>query len=207
MKLDQFYHVVKAAAAIANVEYINVFGSNAILPWLKDELGIEDMKLFLEPSEVSRELDLSVGDGINDDLNTLIDGSIGESTYFDTTFNVYAHPNAIEGLFRAPASWSKRVKIIEVPPSGSVKVIVPHYLDLMVSKLVAGRSKDIAFAVQVSTHFKVGKQELSNMIEEYLAQYQEDAEKLEQHLSVYRRKLEGQGAPRSRRSSSTPNSP
>jgi hypothetical protein len=67
--------------------------------------------LALEQEHISRELDLCVGDDKDDKLNRLIDGSIGELSLFDETFGIYAHPNPIEGLFRAPLSWIKRTKI------------------------------------------------------------------------------------------------
>ncbi|MDM8522938.1 hypothetical protein QUF80_06150 [Desulfococcaceae bacterium HSG8] len=108
MQLDQFFHIARASCAVADVEYVVVFGSNAILPWLND-LGIRDMRQFITPEDVSRELDLCVGDGRDDRLNTLVDGTIGELSQFDETFGIYAHPNPVEGLFHAPSSWQKRI--------------------------------------------------------------------------------------------------
>lgn len=187
MRLDQFYHVVKAAASIANVEDVNVFGSNAILPWL-EAFNIYDMRGFLDPQDVSRELDLSVGDGEDDDLNTLIDGTIGESTHFDTTFNTYAHPNAIQGLFHAPPSWPKRAKFIQVPGS-NIKAVVPHYLDLAVSKIVAGRRKDLEFVTRVVELFEVQEMQLNRLIDEYLQQCREHGAKVQRTINILKTKL------------------
>lgn len=187
MRVSQFYHVARAAAAIANVEYVNVFGANAILPWLSD-LGMDDMRNFLDPDDISRELDLCVGDGTDDNLNTLIDGTIGELTYFDVTFNAYAHPNPMEGLFKAPSSWPKRARIVK-EPSSNTKIVVPHYLDLIISKIIAGRPKDLEFAARVVALFNVQEQDLLELVEEYVQEHPEDEEGIRRTINILKQKL------------------
>lgn len=169
MHIEQFFHIVRAACAIANVETITVFGANALLPWLR-ERGILDMRHFLEPTQVSRELDLCVGDGADDTLNTLIDGAIGELSQFDATFGVYARPNPLNGLFRAPSTWRQRVRR-EREPVSQVQIIVPHYLDLSISKILAGRPKDEAFVIQVARLFAVACADLEELLAEYVWEY------------------------------------
>jgi hypothetical protein len=188
MQLDQFFHIARASCAVANVEYVAVFGSNAILPWLND-LGIRNMTEFIPPENVSRELDLCVGDGKDDRLNTLVDGTIGELSQFDETFGIYAHPNPIEGLFHAPSSWQKRIRV-ETEPVSHTKIIVPHYLDLTVSKIIAGRPKDILFAVSVIHIFGVKLEQIEAMIEEYIAEHPGKKEGIFLNLNLFKSKLE-----------------
>ncbi len=176
MRPDQFFHIARAACAIADTEYVTVFGSNAILPWLKDS-GISDMREFISPANVSRELDLCVGDGKDNRLNTLIDGAIGEISQFDETFGIYAHPNPIEGLFQAPCSWKKRIRI-EKDPSSRVKIIVPHYLDLTVSKIIAGRPKDTEFVLRAFDFFSIGMKQIEELLNEYIEEHPEKREEI-----------------------------
>jgi len=187
MNLDQFYHIARASCAVAAVEYVTVFGSNAILPWLND-MGIQDMRQFLDPGIVSRELDLCVGDGADDALNTLIDGTIGELSQFDETFGVYAHPNPVEGLFQAPFSWRKRIRIVKEPGT-NVKIIVPHYRDLAASKIIAGRPKDMDFALKVARTFDNDADEILSLVEAYMHEAPRDNEKVSAHLDVFKHRF------------------
>ncbi|RLC09089.1 MAG: hypothetical protein DRI57_22795 [Deltaproteobacteria bacterium] len=187
MRLNQFFHITRASCAVANVEYVAVFGSNAILPWLND-LDIRDMRQFIDPENVSRELDLCVGDGKDDRLNMLIDGAIGELSQFDETFGIYAHPNPVEGLFQAPSSWQKRIRIEKEPISG-MKIIVPHYLDLAVSKIIAGRPKDTDFALSVIQVFGVRPGQIEALFEEYIEEHPGEKEKASVNLSVFKHKI------------------
>jgi hypothetical protein len=141
------------------VDYVTVFGSNALLPWLKVHLGIEDMRDF-DAELVEPDLDLCFDDPR---LNDLVDGAIGEESQFHKAFGVYAHPSLMRGLFLAPPSWVGRVWIESV---GRRKVIIPHYLDLIVSKMLAGRHKDLEFAHKVMAAFSVERKAVDTLIAE-----------------------------------------
>lgn len=199
MNLDQFYHIARASCAVAAVDYVTVFGSNAMLPWLGD-IGIHDMRQFLDPDILSRELDLCVGDGADDELNSLVDGTLGELSQFDETFGVYAHPNPIEGLFHAPPSWQKRIRIVKEPKS-NVNIVVPHYRDLAVSKIVAGRPKDLDFALQVAQAFDKRADDISFLVEEYMAAYPDEHQKVSAHLEVFKGGFASAPTPQSRENS------
>ncbi len=159
MNLNQFYHVCQASCRVAGVDYVTVFGSNALLPWLKLQLGIEDMRDF-DPELVEADLDLCFDDPR---LNDLVDGAIGEESQFHKAFGIYAHPNLMRALFLAPPSWVGRVWIESV---GRRKVIIPHYLDLVVSKMLAGRHKDLEFAHKVMAAFSVERKAVDTLIAE-----------------------------------------
>ena len=49
-----------------------------------------------------------------------------------------------------------------------ITIIVPHYTDLTISKLVAGRAKDMGFARQVRKVFEVPMQRIEALLHEYL---------------------------------------
>jgi len=183
MRLDQLFHLARAACAIANVPSVTIFGANALLPWLND-FGICDMRQFLDSAQVSRELDLCVGDGADDTLNTLIDGAIGELSQFDATFGVYAHPNPLTGLFHAPASWIARRRL-EREPASQVAIIIPHYSDLTVSKLIAGRAKDLEFVRRVLTRFDLAVDQMEAWLREYFAEHPTQPSLAWQHLKLF----------------------
>lgn len=155
MTYDQFLHLCAASAAVGNVKRIIVFGANSTLPWLHEN-GIDSMETIFPPEELSREIDITAG---NDDIDTLIDASIGELSYFDKTFNYYAHGTGIEG-FIAPGEWLERAKTIANIQTG-VEVVVPHPTDIIVSKIIAGREKDLTFCEEMLALFPLSSQELS----------------------------------------------
>jgi len=140
MTKEQAYHICRAAAAIANVEYVTVFGSNAIVFWL-DKIGMNDTKELLQ-EYTSRELDLSVSE--EEKLNILVDATIGEMSMFDRTFGIYGHASPIRNLFKVPKSWISRLKV-ENDPLSETKIVIPHPLDLVFSKMIGFREKDFVF--------------------------------------------------------------
>jgi hypothetical protein len=132
MNAEQFFHVLRSAAALAGVREITVFGTSAVIPWLPGEAP------ELWPS---MELDLDLG---SDELNTLVDGAIGELSPFHETHGVYAHAVSVE-VFTAPPKWKGRSKLITEPETRA-RVRVPRPLDVAVAKLVRGDEKDWDFA-------------------------------------------------------------
>ena len=133
MRRDQFDHVLRAAAAIADETEFVVIGSQALLGVVQNP-----------PEEllVSVELDLyPLKDPAKADL---IDGSIGELSPFHETFGYHAHGVGPETAV-LPAGWRER--LVAYRSQG----VVAHCLsleDLAVSKLAAGRPKDLEY-VQV----------------------------------------------------------
>ncbi len=172
MNIEQFYHICRAAAAISNVEYVFVYGSNAILPWLEErQTKLLDV-MFADM--ISMELDLDVSnEGENESLNDGVDGSIGELSSFHNLHDVYAHPNSSKGLFFAPNSCAGRFRIHDM---GEYKIVIPHCLDLIFSKIVAGREKDMCFSLRMIEFFDVQTEELQGLLDEFIQDVPEKAE-------------------------------
>jgi hypothetical protein len=181
MTLEQFDHICRAAAAVAGVKKIHVFGANAIIPWLV-ESGHPIPLLDFVPS---RELDVSVGD---EKLNTLIDGAIGEFSVFDETFSVYAHGVSLLN-FQAPVNWQQRVGRRIEPVSG-VEIIAPHPHDLIISKLIAGRPKDFDFAVSVARLFPMPDNVLNDLVEEFRAMHPQAEAALRANIQIWKQRRE-----------------
>lgn len=183
MTFEQFAHIVRAASAITRRREITVFGSNAVLPWLVKEKGIQDTQvLYDDASEVSRKLDLTVGD---EELDTTVDAAIGELSMFDRSFKYHAHGVGIEG-FKAPRDWQSRAMQIRIE---NCIVTVPHPADIVVSKLAAGRQKDLKFARRVVEVFGIDTKELSVLVQKAARDHPEYAETLQKSFSILKARV------------------
>jgi hypothetical protein len=136
MTREQLEHIIRAAAAITGEDELVIIGSQAVLG------------TCAEPDKVlaaSFEADLfSLKDPHAADL---IDGSIGERSTFHQTFGVYGHGVGVETAI-LPEGWRERLVRLSTPGTRGATGLCLEVHDLAVSKLAAGREKDIEY-VQV----------------------------------------------------------
>lgn len=134
MRRDQLEHVLRAASAIVGADDFVVIGSQAMLA-----------SVAAPPPEIvaSVEVDLYPRDA--PDRAIEIDGAIGDGSMFHDTHGIYAHGVGPETAI-APAGWTDRlVPITNDNTRGATGwCMEPH--DLVVSKLAAGRDRDIEYA-------------------------------------------------------------
>lgn len=133
MNRRQLEHVIRAAAATADVRDIVVIGSQAILGAFPDA-----------PPELLESMEADVFPLDAPEHSTVIDGAIGELSLFHQTFGYHAH-GVDDRTAILPPGWQDRLVRIENDNTrGSVGwCLEPH--DLAVSKLAAGREKDFSF--------------------------------------------------------------
>lgn len=118
---------------MTGAQEIVVIGSQAILgsfPWAPEELLVSreaDVFTFRDPLDAEK-----------------IDGAIGERTTFHETFGYYAHGVA-EETATLPAGWKERLVRVQNENTGGAAGLCLEANDLAVSKLVAGREKDLNF--------------------------------------------------------------
>ena len=74
----------------------------------------------------------------------LIDGAIGELSMFHRTFGYYAH-GVDETTATLPKGWTERLVPIRSENTGGATGWCLEVHDLAVSKLVAGRTRDVEF--------------------------------------------------------------
>ena len=133
MQRHQLEHIIRAAAGITGAQTFVIVGSQAVLgqfPHAPDDLL------------VSIEVDIfSPRDPADSDL---IDGSIGEGSPFHQTFGYYAHGVGADTAV-LPAGWQDRLVPVHNQNTGGGTGLCLEVHDLAVSKLVAGREKDLAF--------------------------------------------------------------
>jgi hypothetical protein len=140
MRRQQLEHIIRAAAGITGASEFVIIGSQAVLgqfPHAPDELL------------VSIEADVfSLRDPADSDL---IDGSIGEGSPFHQTFGYYAHGVSQETAI-LPTGWRERLVPVRNENTGGGTGLCLEIHDLAVSKLVAGREKDVDFMAGLLRH-------------------------------------------------------
>lgn len=133
MKRSEIEHLIRAAGAITECQKIIVIGSQSILGSYPEAP---------EGLLKSREADLIPVE--HPDRWNLIDGSIGEMSPFDNTYGYYAD-GVEENTALLPKGWKLRLVRIDNENTKGVTGLCLDPADLMASKLLAGREKDIEF--------------------------------------------------------------
>ncbi len=84
-------------------------------------------------------------DDADDHKSDLVDGAIGELSAFHETYGYYAQGVSVSTAV-LPSGWRDRLVVVETASTapGRGYLLEPH--DCVVSKLIAGREKDYAFA-------------------------------------------------------------
>lgn len=147
MRRHQLEHIIRAAAGITGAESFVIVGSQAVLgqfPNPPDELLVSieaDLFSLRSPEDAD-----------------LIDGSIGEGSPFHQTFGYYAHGIAEETAV-LPSGWKGRLVPLHNENTGTGTGLCLEIHDLALSKLVAGREKDIDY-VQALIKHKLVKPEI-----------------------------------------------
>ncbi len=140
MQRQQLEHIIRAAAGITGAKEFVIVGSQAVLgqfPNAPDELLVSieaDVFSLRSPAD-----------------SDLIDGSIGEGSPFHQTFGYYAHGVSEETAI-LPDGWRDRLVPVQNQNTGGGTGLCLEVHDLAVSKLVAGREKDLDFLSSLIRH-------------------------------------------------------
>jgi hypothetical protein len=140
MQRPQLEHIIRAAAGITGADRFVIIGSQAILGPFPNPPG--ELTVSIEADLFSLR---HPGDA------DLIDGSIGEGSPFHQTFGYYAHGVAEETAVM-PGGWKDRLIAIHNENTGGGTGLCPEVHDLAVSKLIAGREKDLDFISALLRH-------------------------------------------------------
>ncbi|MCW2505034.1 MAG: hypothetical protein JWO79_3318 [Actinomycetia bacterium] len=138
MRREQLEHVLRAASQIADDPNVLVIGSQSVLGAIHEE------RLPLAAT-ASMEIDVAFFDDTDDRKADRVDGAIGELSQFHETFGYYAQGVSVSTAV-LPDGWRDRLVVVDTASTapGRGHLLEPH--DCVVSKLVAGREKDYAFA-------------------------------------------------------------
>ena len=140
MQRHELEHLIRASGAITGADEIIVIGSQAILGAVPHA-----------PASLLRSSEADVFTLRDPKDADLIDGSIGEGSPFHATFGYYAQGVWLDTAV-LPEGWMERCIEIRNENTRDVRArcLDPH--DLAVSKLVAGREKDIEFISEMIRH-------------------------------------------------------
>lgn len=148
MNRAQLEHVIRAAGAITGDNDIVVIGSQSVLGQFPSP-----------PAELCVSMEADVYPRNNPSLADLIDGSIGELSPFHTTFGYYAQGVAPDTAV-LPLGWDQRLVAVINANTHGVTGWCLEIHDLVLSKYVAGREKDLEFVAAVARHGLVDRDEL-----------------------------------------------
>ena len=144
MNRQQFEHVIAAAANVIDLDEFVIIGSQAVLGTLPEIPAsmLISMEVDIYPlQEPERAIE--------------VDGAIGDGSQFQRTFGYYAHGVGPETA-KLPRGWEHRRVRVDVPPRPGSKrrpvAYCPEIHDLVLSKLAAGRERDIDYARQATAH-------------------------------------------------------
>ncbi len=140
MNRSQLEHILRAAAAITGADEFVVIGSQALLGQHPDP-----------PRELTTSIEADVFTFRSPQDADLIDGSIGEGSPFHQTFGYYAH-GVGEETATLPHGWRDRLIRLRSSATGVATGLCLEVHDLAVSKLIAGRPKDIEYLSALFRH-------------------------------------------------------
>jgi hypothetical protein len=140
MQRQQLEHIIRAAAGITGVQEFVIIGSQALLGQFPDA-----------PAELLASIEADVFTLRNPADSDLIEGSIGEGSPFHRTFGYYAHGVAVQTAV-LPPGWQDRLIMVRNPNTGGGAGLCLEVHDLAVSKIVAGREKDLEFVGGLFRH-------------------------------------------------------
>jgi len=154
MRRVELEHVIRAAAEVAQDKDIVVIGSQAILGQFPDA----------PPAmRVSREADVYPRN--HPERNDEIDGSLGDGSYFDSTYGYFAHGVGPETA-TLPSGWEERLVAIRNENTGGATGWCLEAHDLVLSKCAAGRDRDWEFAEEAIRHRLVDPPELRRRVDD-----------------------------------------
>ena len=133
MKRSELEHVIRAASAITLDEEFVIIGSQALLGEHPDA-----------PEQLLVSIEVDIYPRTKPEDSILVDGAIGEGSTFQDTFGYYAHGVGPETA-TLPERWEERLVPVKNENTGGATGWCLETHDLAVSKLVAGREKDVDF--------------------------------------------------------------
>jgi len=140
MTREELEHAIRAACYVARDPELIVLGSQAVLGQFPDA---PDVLRF------SREVDVYPKN--HPDRSDLVDGVLGEGSQFQMTHGFYVHGVGPETAV-LPAGWEWRLVPVRGQMTNGNTGWCLEVHDLAVSKLAAGRPKDLAYVASLFRH-------------------------------------------------------
>jgi hypothetical protein len=151
MNRNALEHIIRAAGEIAQVKKVIILGSQSILAQLPDlsefvsKFDQTDVAAKIQNREIlirSIEADVMIPD--SEEKTELVEAVMGELSMFHDTFGYYAQGVDL-ATSKLPEGWDNRLVEICNENTNGISGMCLEVHDVMVSKLYAGRPKDIEF--------------------------------------------------------------
>lgn len=133
MTRSNLEHIIRAAGTIADDADIVVIGSQAVLGQFPNAA-----------SELLVSMEADVWPQNRPERSDLIDGSIGEGSPFEREFGYFAY-GVDTTTAVLPDGWEARLVLVSGDNTRNIRGWCLEVHDLAISKLVAGRPKDLDF--------------------------------------------------------------
>jgi hypothetical protein len=154
MQRSDLEHIIRASGDVAQDDEIVIIGSQSILGQFPDA-----------PMRLLASMEADVYPNHSPELADKVDGAIGEGSSFHELHGYYAQGVGPETAV-LPSGWKDRVVVIKNENTNGVAGLCLEVHDLAISKLVAGRSKDLEFIQELIRHEMILKKTmLSRLIE------------------------------------------
>ncbi|MCY3750837.1 MAG: hypothetical protein OXG54_05495 [Gammaproteobacteria bacterium] len=154
MKRSELEHLIRASGAIADDGELIIIGSQSILGQFPNA-----------PSTLCISMEMDVYPRNKPDRADLVDGSIGEGSFFHEQFGYYAQGVGPETAV-LPDGWEKRLVSINNENTNGITGLCLEVHDLAISKYVAGRPKDAEFTRELARHDITDKELLYKRLSE-----------------------------------------
>ena len=140
MTREQLEHLIRAAAVITDDDTVVVIGSQAILGQFPDA-----------PASMRISMEADLFPLHHPERADVIDGSIGELSPFHEMFGYYAQGVAEETAL-LPEGWKERLISVRNDNTRGARGLCLEVHDLLISKTLAGREKDLAYLKEAVRH-------------------------------------------------------
>jgi hypothetical protein len=154
MQRSELEHLIRASGEIAEDDEIIIIGSQAILGQFPDAPArlLMSMEADLYPRKKPANADK-------------VDGAIGEGSSFHELHGYYAQ-GVGEKTAILPQSWESRLVPINNENTNGVTGYCLEVHDLAISKIIAGRTKDLEFVHELIQHDMIKRKTILDRLKE-----------------------------------------
>lgn len=147
MNLESIEHIIRAVGSAMEESDVYIIGSNSIFAWFNLEKVLNEGVSEQQKNDImllSTSQDVDVILAHNPEKSEDVSGALGQDSPFHIEYGYY-----VDGVDFAtatlPANWKERCRILQSENTNQVRGHVIDVHDLVVSKLVAGRPKDLEY--------------------------------------------------------------
>lgn len=142
VKRNELEHIIRASGEIAKVREIIILGSQSILGQYPELSDLADDSRWQNIMIRSMEADIMIPE--SEEKTELVEILIGELSSFHDTFGYYAQ-GVDRTTSKLPEGWYERLIRICNENTNNIAGLCLEIHDLAISKLYAGREKDVEF--------------------------------------------------------------